>query len=46
MLGSEHSQQRERGRDELNVAVQLLNLLIFMFEQKMQVQVQRAKVAR
>jgi hypothetical protein len=46
MLRSEHSQERERGRDELNVAVQLLNLLIFMLEQQMQVRVHRARIGR
>jgi hypothetical protein len=46
LLRSEHAEQRDRGRDELAVAVELFNLLIFMIEQQMQIQVERARIAR
>ena len=46
LLNSPNPHDRARGRDELNVAVELLNLIIFMLEQQMQIQVQRARFAR
>ena len=46
LLHSQNPQTRDRGRDELNVAVELLNLIIFMLEQQMQIQLQRARFAR
>ena len=46
LLHSPDPHDRARGRDELNVAVELLNLIIFMLEQQMQIQVQRARFAR
>jgi|GEM_PF-2767165 hypothetical protein len=46
LLRSEKVQERERGRDELTVAVELFNLLIFMIEQQIQIQVERARIAR
>jgi hypothetical protein len=46
LLHSSNPHDRVRGQDELNVAVELLNLIIFMLEQQMQIQVQRARFAR
>lgn len=46
LLRSENPNERARGQDELTVSVELFNLVLFVLEQQMQIQVHRARIAR